>query len=41
MKCVFTAWGQLKRAFEVVAVGEVCFEGMGAVERGFQGDGSG
>ena len=28
------AWGQLKRGFEVVAVGEMCIEGMGAVEKG-------
>ena len=34
MKCVLTAWWQLKRVFEVVAVGEMCFEGMGAVEEG-------
>ena len=25
---------QLKRGFEVLAVGEMCFEGMGAVEKG-------
>ena len=29
------AWGQLKRGFEVVALGEICFEGTGAVENGF------
>ena len=44
MKCVLRAWGQLKRGFEVVlalkrgcevlALGEMCFEGMGAVEKG-------
>ena len=34
MKCVFRAWGQLKREFEVFALGEICFEGMGAVEKG-------
>ena len=28
------AWGQLKRGFEVLALGEICFEGMGAVEKG-------
>ena len=28
------AWGQLKRGFEVVAVGEMCFASMGAVEKG-------
>ena len=27
-------WGQLKRGFEVLALGEMCFEGMGAVEKG-------
>ena len=26
--------GQLKRGFEVLALGEICFEGMGAVENG-------
>ena len=34
MKCVLRAWGQLKRGFEVLALGEICFEGMGAVEKG-------
>ena len=34
MKCVLTAWGQLKRGFEVVALGENCFASMGAVEKG-------
>ena len=33
MKCVLRAWGQMKRGFEVLAVG-VCFEGMGADEKG-------
>ena len=28
------AWGRLKRGFEVLALGEICFEGMGAVEKG-------
>ena len=28
MKCVLPAWGQLKRGFEVVALGEMCFHGM-------------
>ena len=41
MKCVLRAWGQLKRGFEVVAVGEMCFGGMGAVEKGVWGGGSG
>ena len=30
VKCVLRAWGQLKRGFEVLAVGEMCIEGMGA-----------
>ena len=30
MKCVLRAWGQLKRGFEVLAVGEMCVEGMEA-----------
>ena len=46
MKCVLRAWGQLKRGFEVLALGEICFqgmvlasgemcfEGMGALEKG-------
>ena len=34
VKCVLRAWGQLKRGIEVLALGEMCFEGMGAVEKG-------
>ena len=34
MKCVLRAWGQLKRAFEMLALGDICFEGMGAAEKG-------
>ena len=34
MKCVLAAWGQLKRGFEVMAPGEMCFASMGAVEKG-------
>ena len=34
MKNVLRAWGELKRGFEVLALGEMCFEGMGAVEKG-------
>ena len=34
MKYVFSAWGQLKRGIEVLALGEMCFEGMGAVAKG-------
>ena len=36
MKCVLRAWGQLKRGFEVLALVEMCFEGMGAVKRGLE-----
>ena len=34
MKCVLKAWGEFKRGFEVLALGEMCFQGMGAVEKG-------
>ena len=34
MKYVLRARGQLKRGFEVLALGELCFEGMGAFEKG-------
>ena len=34
VKCVLRAWGQLKRGFEVLALGETCLEGMGEVEKG-------
>ena len=34
MKYVLKAWGELKRGFEVLALGEMCFEGMGLVEKG-------
>ena len=34
MKCVLRAWGQLKKGSEVVALAEMCFHGMGAVEKG-------
>ena len=33
MKCVLRAWGQLKRGFEVVALGEMCIE-WGQIEKG-------
>ena len=36
MKCVSRAGGQLKRGFQVVAVGEMCFDGMGQLKRGFE-----
>ena len=35
MKYGLWAWGQLKRGFEVLELGEMCFEGTGAVEKGF------
>ena len=34
MKYVLREWGELERGFEVLASGEICFEGMGAVEKG-------
>ena len=35
MKFVLRALGELKRGFEVLAlVGEMCFQGMGAIEKG-------
>ena len=34
MKYVLRALGELKRGFEVLTLGEICFEGMGAVEKG-------
>ena len=34
MKYVFRACGELKRGCEVLAPGEICFEGMGVVEKG-------
>ena len=34
MKCVLRAWGELKRGFEVLALGDMCFAGMGALEKG-------
>ena len=41
MKCVLRAWGQLKRGFELLALCEICFECMGAVEKGVGGVGIG
>ena len=41
MKCALRAWGELKRGFEVLALGEMCFEGMAAVEKGVGGVGIG
>ena len=34
MKCVLSAWGELKCVFELLVLDELCFEGMGAVEKG-------
>ena len=34
MKYVLRAWGELKGGFEVLALGEMCFEGMRVVEKG-------
>ena len=31
---MLTAWGQLKMGLQVLAPGEMYFEGMGAVQRG-------
>ena len=36
MKCVLRAWGQLKRGFEMLALCEICLEGIGAVRKGFE-----
>ena len=40
VKYVLGAGGQLKRGFEVLALCEICFEGMGAVEKGVGGVGT-
>ena len=34
MKYVLRAWGESKRGLEVLALGEMRFEGMGGVEKG-------
>ena len=34
VKYVLRAWGELKMGFEVLALGEMFFHGMGAVEKG-------
>ena len=36
MKCVLRAWGQLKRGFEVLALCEICVDGLGELKRGFE-----
>ena len=37
VKCVLRAWGQFLRGLEVLALGEICFEGMAAVAKGVSG----
>ena len=34
MKYVLRAWGQSKKGCEVLALGEICFEGMREIEKG-------
>ena len=34
MKYVFESMGSVKGGSEMLALGEICFEGMGAVEKG-------
>ena len=34
VKCVLRAWGEFKRGFQVLALGEMCFEVMGGVRKG-------
>ena len=34
VKCVLREREQLKRGFHVLALGEMCFAGMGSVEKG-------
>ena len=34
MKCLLRAGVRVKTEFEVVALGEMCIEGMGALEKG-------
>ena len=41
VKYVSRAWGQVKRGFEELALGEMCLEGMGAVEKGVSRVGTG
>ena len=35
VKCVLRACGQLLRGFEVLSLGEMCFQGTGGVRGGF------
>ena len=39
--CFSGAWGQLQRGFQVLALAEMCFEGMEAVEKGVSHVGTG
>ena len=41
MKCVLREWEQLKRGFEVLSLGEICFADMGSVAKGVSGVGTG
>ena len=41
MKYVLRGWGQLKRGFELLLLGEMCFACMGGVETGVRGVGTG
>ena len=34
VQCVLRACGELKRGLELLALGEMCFEAIGAVEKG-------
>ena len=36
MKYVLRAWGELKRWLKVLALAEMCFEGMKHLKRGFE-----
>ena len=40
MNYVLRAWGELKRGFEVLALGEMWFEGMDSVGKGVGGVGT-
>ena len=41
MKCILRAWEELKRGLEVLALGEINFEGMGGGDKGVSGVGAG
>ena len=40
MKYVLRARGEVKRVIEILALCEICFEGMGAVEKVVEGVGT-